>query len=81
MTKLETIRHLIAKNDPEIMEIVIKSIMETWSDEKLLNAWNHEDQINLKGIRLVMIGNEFVCEFYVPLSDFFREAWMNTLNN
>jgi hypothetical protein len=76
MTKLETIQHLLAGNDPEVMAQVAESMMNTWSDEKVLKAWNHVDSMDDKGIKLVKVDNgEFEIVFYAPLRDFFNDAW------
>jgi hypothetical protein len=81
MTKLETINHILANQDPEMMAIVADSMLKTWSDDKLLHAWNHADQMDNKGIKLVKSDNgEFEIEFYAPLCDFFKDAWQAHAN-
>jgi hypothetical protein len=80
MTKLETIQHLLRGEESDKIQIMTP-IMLKYDDFKLLRVWNHHDQINNHGLKLVKVGNEFEIEFYAPICDFFREAWINTLKN
>jgi hypothetical protein len=72
MTKLETIQILLGQNDE-----IVDMLAQTWSDEKVLKNWNYRDQTDNKGLRLIQKGNEFEIEFYVPLNDFFKAAWLD----
>jgi hypothetical protein len=81
MTKQEAIQHLLIGNDPETMEEVIETIMEKWSDEKVLKVWNYRDTINKKGLRLVKIDDHFEVEFYIPLEILYSELWVDMLKH
>jgi hypothetical protein len=77
MTKLEAIQHLTGQNN----EIIVK-FAQTWEDSKVVRLWNHLDQMDAKGLKIVNTSEgEFEIEFYAPLCDFFKAAWNNTLNN
>jgi hypothetical protein len=80
MTKLEAIQHLLRGEDADKTEIMIPAMLN-YTDEKLLRVWNHHDQINKHGLRLVKVDTGFEIEFYAPIQDFFREAWINSLKN
>ena len=78
MTKLEAIQFLQGRTDETG---VFEKIANKMSDEAILKAWNHQDQINNKGLRLIKIGDEFQTESYAPISIFTKDAMEYFLNN
>jgi hypothetical protein len=76
MTKVEAIQFLQGQSND-----IIEQIANKISDEMLLNSWNHNDQMDNKGLRLIKVGNEFLIESYVPLCVFTKDAMEYFLNN
>ena len=75
MTKLETVEYLLGMTGEKVERVAAKI-----SDERLLSDWNHKDQMDNKGLRLIKVSDEFQTESYIPLRDFTIDAMRFFLN-
>lgn len=76
MTKLEAIQFLQGRTDE-----IIERLAAKWDDEMVLRCWNHNDQMDNKGLRLIKVGDEFQTESYAPLCIFTKDAMNYFLTN